>query len=182
MNIFNNLKEKIMFLFGKKTSLDLGWYPGQLHCSDTKLTHKCPRNLTNIQCASITLTISFPANLYFSVELCLAKVVEGAEAEEKEAEEREAEEREAEEREAEEREAEEKEAKETREDAEEIRKAVEEELWAGNQEASQEASLEALEGGFVADAAEAPWEGEVVQQSKYICWHSLLILMPQLVN
>jgi hypothetical protein len=177
VNIFNNLKEKIMFLFGKKTSLDLGWYPGQLHCSDTKLTHKCPRNRTDIQCASITLTISFPANLYFSVELCLAKVVEGAEAEEKEAEEREAEEREAEEREAEE-----KEAKETREDAEEIRKAVEEELWAGNQEASQEASLEALEGGFVADAAEAPWEGEVVQQSKYTCWHSLLILMPQLVN
>ena len=167
MNIFNNLKEKIMFLFGKKTSLDLGWYPGQLHCSDTKLTHKCPRNRTDIQCASITLTISFPANLYFSVELCLAKVVEGAEAEEKEAEERE---------------AEEKEAKETREDAEEIRKAVEEELWAGNQEALQEASLEALEGGFVADAAEAPWEGEVVQQSKYTCWHSLLILMPQLVN
>ena len=99
-------------------------------------------------------------------------MVEGAETEEKEAEERE---------------AEEKEAKGTREDAEEIMglaigEAVEEELWAGNQEASQEASLEALEGGFVADAVEAPWQGEVVQQSKYTCWHSLLIPTPQLFN
>ena len=132
-----------MFLFGKKTSLDLGWYPGQLHCSDIKFTHKCPRNRIDIQCASITLTISFPANLYFSVELCLAKVVEGAEAEEKE-------------------------VKETREDAEEIMglaigKEAEEELRAGNEEASQEASQEAPEGGFVVDVAEAPWEGEVVR-------------------
>ena len=91
-----------------------------------------------MQSAPIITTISFSANLYF-VELCPTKVVEGAEAEERE-------------------------VKETREDAEEIMglaigKAAEEELRAGNGEASQEA----LEGGFVVDVAEAPWEGEVVR-------------------
>ena len=95
-----------------------------------------------MQSAPIITTISFSANLYF-VELCPTKVVGGAEAEEKE-------------------------VKETREDAEEIMglaigKEAEEELRAGNEEASQEASQEALEGGFVVDVAEAPWEGEVVR-------------------
>jgi len=98
-----------------------------------------PRNRNDMQCAPIIPTISFSANLYFFIELCSTKVVEGAEAEETE-------------------------AKETREDAEEIMglaigKAAEEELRAGNEEASQEA----LEGGFVVDAAEAPWEGEAVR-------------------
>jgi hypothetical protein len=102
-----------------------------------------PHNRNDMQSAPIIPTISFSANLYFFVELCLTKAVEGAEAEEKE-------------------------VKETREDAEEIMglaigKEAEEEFRAGNEEASQEASQEALEGSFVVDAAEAPWEGEVVR-------------------
>lgn len=111
-----------------------------------------------MQSAPIIPTISFSANLYFFIELCPTKAVEGAEAEEKE-------------------------VKGTREDAEEIMglaigKEAEEEFRAGNEEASREA----LEGGFVVDEAEAPWEGEVVRLSKYTCWHSLLIHTPRLLN